>query len=1101
MSAYNPELLDVENRLRGELRRVRLVFELGFPDDLVVAARSVVEQSRRDGALLRSGSIRYPACFVLTVVAAARTYNGHGFWDRDEFRFTNLRPNELADHTYDSFQRIGLETFAEFTRAENALRKLTPVLMHAGVAAPNVDELVRLITTAGRQHLFGSEEQIAAWSRTPNGFRGLWRASQLLFKYGGPIALDLLDRFNEALGSGDPSRSGLPTHLLAALDGLDSELVRAATRGRGSTIARPVVMLDPWSCDGPMIRVHRTSPEMVTRWRITGSEFGEIPARQADFSLPLEPQRDWEAVALRNGATIARWLLPAFTDLPVILFDGRSGQLLKMRGGQRELDSPTVLALLHPKVAITDTVPVVAEFPGPIGKWSDWRIVELDARRLSALSFHQIDGAATETLSLVLPPRRPELVGDPVPGVRTTAGTAVYSAPPILRVDLGNVEPDAVEVDVTAPTGTTTATLRQLGSGPDYDLTPIVADHTTFTVRVRGPLGLRLAATDVAVVNGLSIDTKPAIAFADDLVRTELTWPGGSTVISYANRTSTSTTAIDGLDVTVDIERVGWALREHGDAAAAIGHDPVLIAVDDLNASTPPVLSLVIGAQVMSRLELRNGSKTLQVIDAPHPTDRWTAALERLADTVRSEPAPSLELFLTVGSRSTQVGRIISQYVPTISDVSCDPMISPPVIEASLRENRPFLGRVARLWNLDRPWEPGIRIAIPDDERSTLLLRLPPTQRSGKYRLWLRIEDPWATTPRLPSPATTGVVDVTVSSGTPLDPDDPLDRIIGTLRQVPGLTPTDDDLVSHGHYLLAHVTQGLRDGGRAWLTTPLAGRALNLLERVPEALPELLTRAIREDWIDRHTAATLTIGLLPSLLQLEHDIDLSLSADSAESMWTNLPLAAATIESWSDSPEACERWARHVGWPRLTEQADMTGEQQLIIDIEPLKLLDTRFRDQIRIASMSSEFASIMAALGTLNEQPLSLDARLKAIIDVILSSWDRPYATWLGRHSPTVGAAHRRLNNAATAAWVESLSLDATPAKRGLFTDIAALAAAITQPDAAVIELRSALLDAHDFAPGWVTHCLMQALAFDSARHHGPLALSATTEDTHAHP
>jgi hypothetical protein len=1103
MSGNNAESQATENRLRSELRRVRLVFELGFPEELVTEARLVIEQARRTGAMFRHGQIRYPACFIVTVVAEARTYNGQGFWDSQGLRFIGLRPTDLADHTYASFDRLDLETFEEFTRAENALRKLSPVLMHAGVAAPNVDELVSLIASAGRQHLFEPEEQIAAWSRRPSGFRGLWRASQLLFKYGGAIAIDLLDRFNEALTSGDPSLSGLPAHLQAALDAIDDAKVRAAAQGRSNAIGRPVVVLDPWSCDGPMVRIPQAPSELVSRWRTTGSDLGEVVARQAEIVLPLAPRREWEVTALCGSSTAARWTLPAYVDLPVVLFDGRSGKLLRLRGGQRELESNALLSLVHPKVDFDESIPIAAEFPEPVGEWAGWRIVEIDARHLRSLLCKQRDGEATEQINLVKPPRRPELVGAVLRGVRTVGGVPVYAAAPALRLDVGSVDPDAVEVEVSSAVGSSRSTLRQLGDGPEYDLDSLFEARTgVCTVRVRGPLGLRLPATELAVIPGLTIAVQPTVAVADDDVRAEVVWAGGSTVLTIGPRITEALAEVDGEALTVEIERVSWGVRQHGEATSAIGFHPVSIAVDEITSGAPPLLNLIIGAAVRSSLELRAGDKRLQTLEAPYTTGRWTAALERFADTVRSQPAPVLDLVLVVDHRTVPVGRIHSRYVPSITSVVCDPSISPPIVEALLEENRPFRSRVARLWSLDRPWEPSLRIPLADDMRSTLMLRLPENQRSGPHRLMLRVEEPWDTAPRLPGPATPGVIDVQVSGGTSLDPDDPLDRIIGALRLVPGFTPTDDDLSTFGHYLIAHLTQGLRDAGRVWLSTATAGRALHLLERQPHALPTLLTRAVLEGWIDRQTADTLTIALFPSLLQLEQEVDLELPADAAEGVWATLPVAAAAIESWSDSPDACERWARYIGWPKLVaEVAEEDGEPRLMIDQQPLALLTDQFRNQVRIALLSPEFADVLTLLGTLNEQPLSADARLRAIIDVLLARCERPHTAWLERHFPTVSSAHRRASASHAAAWVQSVSLDARAAQRGVFADIAALAVAVMSRDSSGIVVRDALLDAYGFAPLWVMHCLVQALAFDHHRHTGPLAEPEAPKDAHANP
>ena len=63
MSDLTPEERDlIEAEVLQQIKSVRLVFELGFPADLVAKAKSVVDSAGI--FVVRNEKIRYPACFI-----------------------------------------------------------------------------------------------------------------------------------------------------------------------------------------------------------------------------------------------------------------------------------------------------------------------------------------------------------------------------------------------------------------------------------------------------------------------------------------------------------------------------------------------------------------------------------------------------------------------------------------------------------------------------------------------------------------------------------------------------------------------------------------------------------------------------------------------------------------------------------------------------------------------------------------------------------------------------------------------------------------------------------------------------------------------------
>jgi hypothetical protein len=242
---------EIESEILIQLKRVRLVFELGFPDDLVSKATAVIQSA--SGRLVVNGRIRYPACFVLHIVNLAKDRLGHKFWSSDELAHLRvplgLNETQLAQITRETIRELKLETFDFLVEGENALRNMTPVTMHSGIPVNNMQELVRLIETAVRRHRLTAEDQIKYWSSAPNGFNGMWAAPRRLFQQADSIALDLLERINDVLRSVEQSDfAGLPKHLVDAILEID-EVQRSSFSGRNVQVPRPWIEIDRFSCD------------------------------------------------------------------------------------------------------------------------------------------------------------------------------------------------------------------------------------------------------------------------------------------------------------------------------------------------------------------------------------------------------------------------------------------------------------------------------------------------------------------------------------------------------------------------------------------------------------------------------------------------------------------------------------------------------------------------------------------------------------------------------------------------------------------------------------------------------------------------------------
>ena len=66
------------------------------------------------------------------------------------------------------------------------------------------------------------------------------------------------------------------------------------------------------------------------------------------------------------------------------------------------------------------------------------------------------------------------------------------------------------------------------------------------------------------------------------------------------------------------------------------------------------------------------------------------------------------------------------------------------LLSLTFDENRSFRRREARLWSLDRPWSPVIRLPIPDDARGSDGVVLGATVPPGRFLAEVAIGDDWS---------------------------------------------------------------------------------------------------------------------------------------------------------------------------------------------------------------------------------------------------------------------------------------------------------------------------------------------------------------------
>ena len=148
----------------------------------------------------------------------------------------------------------------------------------------------------------------------------------------------------------------------------------------------------------------------------------------------------------------------------------------------------------------------ISESPLPPG-WSGWCLLLIDLANVTSLNvtgYDKVHTVRTHSAARVA-------VGEPVSGVRTTAGQPVYASVPVLHLpdDLNKADWRVTVLDSDGePLGTWSAREDQGGHDGVWQQVarPLLG---TYTIRVRGPWG-RGASRTVAIAEGLGVTFTPA---------------------------------------------------------------------------------------------------------------------------------------------------------------------------------------------------------------------------------------------------------------------------------------------------------------------------------------------------------------------------------------------------------------------------------------------------------------------------------------------------------------------------------------------------------------------------------------------------------------
>ena len=514
---------ELEQELRARLEGCRLVYEVGFDEDLRLRLVRAMTKLRDFGTAenVRLLELRYPAVTTAYLVGEGIfRYKSGNFWGNLEV--TDLAPRFLGPAFEKSIRRLQLEDFEQLVQ-EGALRFLAPILAHGGIPVHSLGDFFRVLSDELHRGGYDAANVLGRLRASPSRFAAADKPVERFLLHGGMVSADLLERCIDLVRECptgteeiDPERFGLPKYLCDAYATFDAHIRRTTAERLRETVPRPKVIIDPYGATGPLLHLPAMTGDFVgSHWVVTSHEGAtRYSGSSEDRFVPLPPARTWTATLEPRKAERGR-VFP-FTGLGgggILLFDD-TGRLVSDAGRLRHAH----VWVLHPAdctlTAATGTgdatsLPRLEVAPALAGSWAGYGLVSIDMSDVRRLFASGAGGAgSTETIWVHIRQAEVALVGEPLQGVlEAENGLPVYASCPRLQSGVD------VPRDLTSRWR-----IALTFNGKPIDASQLLHDqHITLesligadsmgevTLLVRGPLGSDLRARFL-VVPGLTIE-------------------------------------------------------------------------------------------------------------------------------------------------------------------------------------------------------------------------------------------------------------------------------------------------------------------------------------------------------------------------------------------------------------------------------------------------------------------------------------------------------------------------------------------------------------------------------------------------------------------
>lgn len=938
--------LAAERHLREALVDVRLVAEVNLEGEnyqLACAAMADLVPRRLE---IRLGTL-YPATTAVYLVAeGVHRYQGGAYWP--QLTVSGIDQIWMGPAFLKALEQLGLPTFEHETTG--GFRYIAKILLHGGIPRYCAGDVLRKLIEELRRGAADAREIVSKWRQSRWDLVGIDVPAQRFLLHAGDEAVDLIDRIVEMVQRGAEGRAldatalGLPAYLLTEYEALASSERRV---GRRIIPPRPTLTLDPYTGEGPELRLPQADSNIWLRWNVHSASANRVRtfevSRHRAHRLPVDPPAVCTVECLGAQQRVS-YELGGPPRLPVLFFDAGNGTLLR---DQDRLRGETVLVVAPETIAfrqgdaLGDAVIELQELPPLHGRWSRHRVRFLDLRGLAAVWA----GTATPnpaipsteaTLVVTTAAARPSIVQKAVAGAESAGRCPIFSEWPIIAIPSGTRAERwryRAMIDGVAHGGMLTefaCTPRGYDLGSVWGSLPLA----NVDLEVLGPLGSDVR-TSFAVVDGfhLSMPEKvlgPAEVY-DVLLRvSERLTVAGVPIGQIATlRSESITEQVEIVDervgsrmaVSITVPRLQWSLRRRG-ISGLFGDEPFSITIDEIGERDDEAVLVRTARPVPARLALIGPGGELQSegpIETQGQEGRWAFPLARMLTTARSSAAPRLQLVLEIdGTSRYPIGNLLAHH--EVSSLQVESLVEGPetLLIARWAENRAFHNRELRLWSTARPWAAPTILPIPDSACGRFEVLVEQTVPPGVYTAEVAVGDGWLA-PVRPSTARADIARFPVGRAADaearlrsLNPEEPhhyLELLLAG-RLTPS-APLPGALSGLYPDLLITLLDVLAAEGWRTLDSPTIKQLRAALFEEPDYIPPAIDRLVSEGRLSSMDALRLAILTLTDSLDCPlQEVD----ATTRARLHRDAPILGAALDGWPLDDAGIERWERYVGW-------------------------------------------------------------------------------------------------------------------------------------------------------------------------------------------
>jgi hypothetical protein len=999
------DALQIEAVLRSRLRGLNFIGEL----DLEPSSETYLQAESVIRPLLNRGKFRtvpqFPASLSIFLVARGRhAYEQGSFWDKlglDE-ELSAPHQTSVGENFIKSLDILGLESFSGVTKQLNALKFLTPILLHGGIPEDSAESIWVALATELKKGIYDSHDL-----QSRIGVNGvvnylLSKPARRFITFGGDYSRDLLARMIDVCESFAPSEirekdaasieelsrtAGLPNYLFRRFSALENRIPRKAQR-----IARPQVTIDPYGGEGPYLKIPIIGPDLPeVLFRVGGGDSKVI--RGSTFEpaeIPMSNTGPWK-VDCEYGQISRTWDFSGVPNGRAFLFDSATGALLR---NQRDVADSQVLVLVEKGVRPIDAgseleIPIIEICADLSSAWRMWELLRVDLSSQTTFKIPFPGQPPNEATSISVDSREPVVQNTSLPlqGLTGRNGRHVYNRIPTISV--------SPSININAHHRLRwrdrEGVWKELPGNPvdelgNLQLAELISPDGFFDGEIvfQGPLGSDFRES-LLIFPGLSVNIpeKPILTSTPTVVDVvvesldNFSAPGLlDSLIFGPDEIRKDLVIADGSILTVSLPRVSWSIRSAGELS---GLNTKLVKLSSEEIVQGKVESIVVktGVAAQISLELSSGNtavRSLPPVTTSRDGGRWTFPMAQFVDDINHSDQAAIKIRLRVGNELVDVADIVASYTATqiralVMETETDACES-VAIDVEWTENKKFSNRIIRLWSMARPWEAPFEHEIPDGSEPMAHLIIESRLVYGRALMEISLKDEWRVSrrPSLNAPNAAevilGNIKLLRKRRDRLDPTNFLNRLellmSGQSGFLNGATSSEIDEYSNE---VCAVFELIASDAIAGL--PMDYRSFDeLMGVVAKDFSTLATIVAKFQETFPLRFNEFVLNLIPRLKKFDQ---IGLVPDVREQFWKISPLLGGALDATSHYPTSDSLlWCKYTSWPH---QIDDFYSDEDEVNYSEWRL---PFKGAINRQLSSISFSDLKAMLPHMAPMPLS---------------------------------------------------------------------------------------------------------------------------------